>query len=151
MQKKPFKIPSERLKILRAELAALKPKPKSEYAAREMLVEAEAEIRAALALGYDLNDIAEMVSKHGAKIKPSTLSTYLRELYKKPRGKKATKPKTKADPADATSAATSNSETTPKSQPTEFGSTHAETKSAIEQEEAVFEQLLEQRKSKPGS
>lgn len=141
MTKKPLKITAKGLEGLRAELAALPPKPKADYSAREMLFEAEAEIRAALGLGYDLQNIAEMVGQHGGQINPSTLSTYLRELATKSQGT-TTKRKTKAGPPDAAL----NSSRTPITKPTKLASTEADTKSAFEREEADFSQLLEQMK-----
>lgn len=150
MKTKPFKITAEGLENLLAELAGLPPKPKSEYSAREMLAETEVVIRNALALGYDLQDIAEMVAKHGGDINPGTLSAYLRELKTKPRGK-STKPKTKAGTADATPTATPISADSQKSTPTELGLAHADTELDRQQDEAESAQLLEQMKHDPDS
>lgn len=150
MKKKPFKITAEALENLRAELAALPPKPKSEYSAREMLSELEVVIRNALALGYDLHDIAELVGKHGCDINPGTLSTYLRELKAKPEAK-TTKRKIKAGPADATLTATPTTTDGPKSTPNELTSARADAEPGRQQDEAELKQLLDQMKTDPES
>ncbi|WP_322890624.1 MULTISPECIES: hypothetical protein [unclassified Yoonia] len=150
MTQKPLKITAKGLEGLRAELAALPPKPKADYSAREMVAEIEVIIRNALALGYDLQDIAEMVGQHGGQINPSTLSTYLRELATKSQGT-TTKRKTKAGPLDATSTATLVSKVKPKSKQTGLGSTHAETNRDHQQAVAELDELLDQMSSTSAS
>ncbi|MBQ2261472.1 MAG: hypothetical protein II336_08905 [Loktanella sp.] len=146
MKKKPFKITAEGLKNLIAELAALKPKPKSEYSAREMLVEAEVEIRDALTHGHDLHDIAEIVGKHGGDINASTLASYLRELKTKPQGKSA-KHKKKAGRMDVTPTATPIPTDQPTSTPAGLSPVRADAERDRQQEEAILDHLLDQLSS----
>lgn len=150
MKKKPFKITAEGLENLRVELAALPPKPKSEYSAREMLAEAEVEIRNALALGYDLHGIAELVGKHGGDINHGTLSAGLRELKAKPQGQTA-KRRIKAGPVDAPPIVTPVTTGAPTSAPNELSPACADTHPDRQQGEAEFKRLLDQMKTDPES
>ncbi|WP_323010681.1 hypothetical protein [Paracoccus sp. (in: a-proteobacteria)] len=70
---------ADQVDALRRRLRDLPPKPPTHRTAKQVVIELEADIRAALARGYTLADIARIYSELG-EVSASTLQSYLRDL-----------------------------------------------------------------------
>jgi len=88
MKSKRNTISAEDLKQLSDDFNTLKPKPKATYTTHEALAELEGKILNAQALGFNNDDICEILKRYGLDIKPATLSAYLNKLAGKSASKK---------------------------------------------------------------
>ena len=98
-------ITETQLTAMRAALAALEAKPKTQFTNPEVVEALAREIRHAQdKLGYSLTDIALLLQKHGMSIQPTTLRGYLRRLKEaapKPKARKTRTSTARTMPAAA--------------------------------------------------
>ena len=75
------KLSRDKIQQVQGALADLPPKPEAErkVTKKELILALAPDLRAKLAEGYSVEELVEILGKQGVSVKPTTLTTYLRQ------------------------------------------------------------------------